>query len=74
MRRAVRSLPAQGSVPTTVQALPPVDPAADRLIGELFQRYPEAKYRLTQTAFVQEHALTEAQALAMMRRGMAGGG
>ena len=41
--------------------LPPVDPEADRLIADLFARYPEARYRLTQTAFVQEHALIEAQ-------------
>jgi hypothetical protein len=41
--------------------LPPVDPEADRLIADLFARYPEARYRLTQTAFVQEHALVEAQ-------------
>lgn len=48
-------------MPTTITPLPPVDPDADRLIGDLFQRYPEARYRLTQTAFVQEHALAEAQ-------------
>ncbi|TAF71371.1 MAG: DUF2076 domain-containing protein, partial [Curvibacter sp.] len=41
--------------------LPPVDPEADRLIAELFNRYPEARYRITQTAFVQEHALVEMQ-------------
>jgi len=51
-----------GSVPATQRpALPPVDPEADRLIGDLFNRYPEARYRMTQLAFVQEHALTEAQ-------------
>jgi uncharacterized protein len=52
-----------GSVPATAQQppLPPVDPEADRLIGDLFNRYPETRYRLTQLAFVQEHALTEAQ-------------
>jgi uncharacterized protein len=51
-----------GSVPaTTSPALPPVDPEADRLIGDLFSRYPTARYRITQLAFVQEHALTEAQ-------------
>lgn len=51
-----------GSVPaTTSPPLPPVDPEADRLIAEQFNRYPEARYRLTQLAFVQEHALTEAQ-------------
>lgn len=43
------------------QPLPPVDPEADRLIADLFNRYPEARYRLTQTAFVQEHALVEMQ-------------
>jgi hypothetical protein len=48
-----------GSAPAT--PLPPVDPDADRLIGELFAKYPEARYRLTQMAFVQEHALAEAQ-------------
>ena len=32
-----------GSVPaTTTPALPPVDPEADRLIGDLFNRYPTA--------------------------------
>ncbi|MDQ1080491.1 DUF2076 domain-containing protein [Pseudoroseomonas cervicalis] len=51
------------SVPATQSRppLPPVDPEADRLISELFTRYPEARYRLTQTAFVQEHALVQAQ-------------
>ncbi|HUN39521.1 MAG TPA: DUF2076 family protein [Acetobacteraceae bacterium] len=56
--------PAQfgGSVPaTTQQALPPVDPDADSLIRQLFQRYPEAPYRITQLAFIEEHALAEAQ-------------
>ncbi len=42
-------------------ALPPIDKEADALIAELFAKYPEARYRLTQTAFVQEHALAEAQ-------------
>ncbi|MBS7810935.1 DUF2076 domain-containing protein [Roseococcus pinisoli] len=41
--------------------LPPVEPAADALIADLFSRYPEARFRITQTAFVQEHALIEAQ-------------
>jgi len=51
-----------GSVPaTTTPALPPVDPEADRFIADLFTRYPEARYRITQLAFVQEHALAEAQ-------------
>jgi hypothetical protein len=47
------------SVPTP--ALPAVDREADALIGDLFIRYPDARYRLTQTAFVQEHALVQAQ-------------
>lgn len=52
------------SVPNTQQPrpdLPPIDPEADRLISDLFSRYPEARYRLTQTAFVQEAALVQAQ-------------
>lgn len=50
------------SVPaTTAPALPPVDREADQFIGEQFQRYPDARYRMTQLAFVQEHALIEAQ-------------
>jgi len=51
-----------GSVPATAQPpLPPVDREADTLIRDLHQRYPDAAYRLTQLAFVQEHALAEAQ-------------
>jgi hypothetical protein len=52
-----------GSVPQTQARppLPPVDPEADAFIGQLLQQYPEARYRLTQTAFVQEAALVEAQ-------------
>jgi len=53
-----------GGVPATQaqqQALPPVDRDADALISDLFSRYPEARYRLTQTAFVTEAALVEAQ-------------
>lgn len=55
-----------GSVPQTQaaparQPLPPVDADADRLIADLFARYPEARYRITQTAFVQEAALVESQ-------------
>lgn len=49
------------SVPATQPALPPVDREADAFIAEQFQRYPEARYRITQLAFVQEHALVEAQ-------------
>jgi hypothetical protein len=60
-----QSGPWGGRVPQTGAAaapnLPPVDRDADALIGELFARYPEAKFRLTQTAFVQEHALVAAQ-------------
>lgn len=54
---------APGSVPSTLPAaaLPPIDREADALIAELMQRHPEARYRLTQMAFVQEHALAEAQ-------------
>jgi hypothetical protein len=43
-----------------VPDLPPLDPEADRLIADLFARHPEARYRLTQTAFVTEAALIEA--------------
>ncbi|MGE0226351.1 MAG: DUF2076 domain-containing protein [Acetobacteraceae bacterium] len=50
-----------GSVPATQAKLPPVDREADGLIDQQFQRYPEARYRITQLAFVQEHALVEAQ-------------
>ncbi|HZF76720.1 MAG TPA: DUF2076 family protein [Acetobacteraceae bacterium] len=50
-----------GSAQPAQQPLPPVDPEADRLIGDLFARHPEARYRLTQTAFVQEAALVEMQ-------------
>jgi hypothetical protein len=39
----------------------PVDREADALIADLFARYPESRYRITQTAFVQEHALAAAQ-------------
>jgi hypothetical protein len=52
-----------GSVPSTHQRppLPPIDPEADRLIADLCQRYPEARYRITQFAFVTEAALIQAQ-------------
>ncbi|BDG73919.1 DUF2076 domain-containing protein [Roseomonas fluvialis] len=46
--------------PARVPTLPPVDPEADRLINDLFARLPEARYRITQSAFVQEAALIEA--------------
>ena len=50
-----------GSVPSSAPPLPPIDSEADALIKELFAKYREAPYRLTQTAFVQEHALAAAQ-------------
>src|ERR1700710_2601337 len=51
-----------GSVPATqAPPLPPVDREADTLIGQMFQRYPEAAYRMTQLAFVQEQGLIQAQ-------------
>jgi uncharacterized protein len=54
---------AAGSVPATQAAppLPPVDRDADGLIQQMFQRYPEASYRMTQLAFVQEQGLVQAQ-------------
>ncbi|MDF7674352.1 DUF2076 domain-containing protein [Acetobacteraceae bacterium ESL0709] len=42
-------------------ALPPIDPEADRFIEENFQKYPAARYRITQLAVVQEAALAQAQ-------------
>jgi len=64
--QAARPAPSPwGGMPATAAPpqppLPPVDPEADALIAELFHRYPEARYRLTQTAFVTEAALVEAQ-------------
>ncbi len=51
-----------GSVPgSATPALPPVDPEADRFISDQFAQHPEARYRVTQMAFVQEAALVEAQ-------------
>ncbi|MXV36079.1 MULTISPECIES: DUF2076 domain-containing protein [unclassified Saccharibacter] len=41
--------------------LPAIDPEADRFIAENFQQYPEARYRVTQLAVVQEAALAQAQ-------------
>ncbi len=52
---------AAGSVPATQPALPPIDGEADAFIAQGFAQYPEARYRITQLAFVQEHALAEAQ-------------
>ncbi len=56
-----RSSFSAGSVPATQPALPPIDRDADNLIAQAFTQYPEARYRVTQLAFVQEHALVEAQ-------------
>jgi hypothetical protein len=50
-----------GSPGAPPAALPPIDPEADRFIAEQFQQHPEARYRITQMAFVQEAALVEAQ-------------
>ncbi|GAA4503694.1 DUF2076 domain-containing protein [Gluconacetobacter aggeris] len=50
-----------GSVPATTPNLPPIDPEADQYIGQMFQQYPEARYRVTQMAVVQEAALVAAQ-------------
>ena len=52
---------AGGSVPSSQPALPPIDRDADAFISQTFNQYPEARYRITQLAFVQEHALVEAQ-------------
>ena len=49
-----------GSVPATQQALPPIDPEANQFIQRQFQTHPEAQYRITQMAVVQEAALAEA--------------
>ena len=49
------------AVPTAQAQLPPIDRDADMLIGEQLGRYPEARYRLTQLAVVQEQALAQAQ-------------
>lgn len=56
------SSPWGGRAPSVQAApnLPPVDREADAMIAQLFQQYPEARYRITQTAFVQEHALVQA--------------
>ncbi len=48
-----------GSVPQSQAPLPPIDRDADAFIAQQFQQYPEARYRITQTALVQEAALAE---------------
>jgi len=60
---AASASPWGGRTPSVAPApqLPPVDREADAMITQLFQQYPEARYRITQTAFVQEHALVQAQ-------------
>ncbi len=50
-----------GSVPQSQPALPPLDREADAFIGQQMRQYPEAAYRITQTAIVQEAAFAEAQ-------------
>jgi uncharacterized protein len=60
---AAAASPWGGRAPSVQPAqppLPPVDRDADALITQLFSQYPEARYRITQTAFVQEHALIAA--------------
>jgi hypothetical protein len=58
---ASSAFPGSSSVPSTQPALPPIDPEADRFIADQFSSHPEARYRITQMAFVQEAALAEAQ-------------
>lgn len=52
---------AQSGSASMVKQLPPIDPEADRLITDNFQKNAEAGYRVTQMAVVQEAALVEAQ-------------
>ena len=60
----VAGAPSGGSVPATggqpLPPLPPLDPEADQHLSTLFGQYPEARYRMTQFAFAQEHALEAA--------------
>lgn len=55
---AGQTVPGQGGQQV---ALPPIDPEADRFIEQNFQQYPQARYRITQLAVVQEAALAQAQ-------------
>ena len=50
-----------GGAPSAAPPMPPIDREADALIAGQFQQYPEARYRITQTAIVQEAALAESQ-------------
>ncbi len=45
---------------TTAAGGEAIDAEADALLKELFEKHPEARYRITQLAFFQEHALAEA--------------
>ena len=47
--------------PQNALNLPPIDPEADQWIAANFEKYPEARYRVTQMAVVQEVALAQAQ-------------
>ncbi len=49
------------SVPATRPSLPPIDAEADRFIHQQLAQYPEATYRITQMAVVQEAAVAELQ-------------
>lgn len=51
----------RAAVPPPAPPREPVDAEADALLRELQERHPEARYRLAQLAFIQEHALAEAQ-------------
>jgi hypothetical protein len=51
-------LPGSSSVPQS-QPLPPIDREADAFIAQQFEQNPEARYRITQMAIVQEAALAE---------------
>lgn len=42
------------------KSLPPIDPEANQLIAQELRRYPDAPYRITQLAVVQEEALVRA--------------
>lgn len=52
---------AQSSSASAPNQLPPIDPEANNLINDNFRQNPEAAYRVTQMAVVQEAALVEAQ-------------